>query len=291
MTCKGRLRNIQFEYVRVRILSIEYITRVLVEWRLAETSQRLNNLKFYVDRSESGNEWTTIDGPIEHDALYEFIDYTAQLYDMQKTYYYRVRAVELDSMGEEAQTFTSMLGNTAESPPDLVSVYVIEEHLFKMRYVDGVPVFIYKKRHDGGRCPDCWDAVLKRVTKGNCTTCYGTGRVDGYYPPIEAWMNFDVHTEVANVGQQGLVQPDHVTGTFTDYPLLRIDDLIKEVRSGYFWKISSLTMPEKNRTVLLQQFQLKGVNRADVEYLLTYPEDKARAMIEEFEARLQKPEF
>jgi len=82
-----------------------------------------------------------------------------------------------------------------------------------------------------------------------------------------------------------------VTGTFTDYPMLRIDDLIKEIRSNYFWKISSLTMPEKNRTVLLQQFQLKGVNKADIEYKLLYPEDRARAMLDEFEARLQKPEF
>jgi hypothetical protein len=264
---------------------------VLIEWELEQTSQKLDSLKFFVDRSEAPTEWVTISQALDADGLNEFVDYTAQLYDLQKAYEYRIRAVEYSPTGEAVQTFTSASASSNEADPDLVGMYITEEHIFKYRYVDGVPVFIYKKKHDGLYCPECWDPVLKRVTKSNCATCYGTGKAEGYYPPIEGWMGFGPQQEVSSVGQQGVFQPDKISGEFTDYPTIRIGDLVREIRSNYIWRVTAMLMPEKNRSVLLQNFQLSAVNRTDVEHRLKYPEDKAVALLAEFEARLKQPEF
>lgn len=285
------LKDIKFKSVLARILSIEYISRILVEWELQETKQNLENLRFYVDRAEGSTEWVQLNAePIMPDDLYQYVDYNVNLYDLQKRYDYRIRAVELRN-GQPFQTFTSPIENCTDAKLDLVGQYVVDEHMYEYRYVQGVPIFIYKKRHDGMYCTECWDEVLKRVTKSNCKTCFGTGKMDGYYPPIEGWAELSVRQEVAAVGQQGVVQPDKVQLSFTNYPIIRIGDLIREIRPNYFWRVNSVVMPEKNRTEMLQQAQMSAVNRSDVEHKLKYPEDRARALIAEFEARMLEPEF
>jgi hypothetical protein len=173
----------------------------------------------------------------------------------------------------------------------LTALYIIEEHIYKHQYVTGVPCFIYKKKHDGSYCPECWDEVLKRVTKSNCKTCYGSGRIDGYYLPAEGWVEFGPRNEVAQVGMQGVIQPDKTSAEFTDYPVVRIGDLIREIRPNYIWRVTAIIQPEKSRTNLLQQFQLSAVNRSDIEYKLAYPEDHAKVLLDEFETRLRTPEF
>src|SRR5688572_9350229 len=158
----GKLKNIRFKQVSVTVLSIEHICRVLITWELEPTAQNLKDLKFFVDRGESPSEFNQLDAvPVSANALYQYVDFTANLVDLDKIYYYRVRGVEYQG-STPVQTFTSE-PTTWDGDLDLVGLYVVEEHLFKHRYVDGVPTMIFKKRHDGVYCPTCWDPVLKRI--------------------------------------------------------------------------------------------------------------------------------
>lgn len=292
MTCKGRLRNIRFKSVRARILSVEYIPRVLVSWEMEPTSQNLKNLRFFVDRGESPSDLRQLNAEgVHYDDRYEFIDYTASLYDAQKHYGYRVRAVEMDlSTGEALQEFSSEMVGT-EGTLDPVGMYVVEEHLFKYRYVDGVPVLFYIKKNEGERCPECWDSVMKRVTKSSCKTCFGTGYLEGYYPPIDGWLNFGPQTQNAAVGTQGVTQPNKTQIDFTDWPNLRPGDVIFEIQNHLFWRVSSVVSPEKNRVPLLQQVQVNAINRSDIEYKLLMPKDRIETLLAELEARKLEPEF
>ena len=107
MAVTGTLRDLSFEYLRVTILSIEHTSRVLVEWKLSETRQNLNNVLFYIDRGESPSELKQINGTgISPSALQEYVDYTAPLIDLKKAFYYRVRAVEAIN-NTPVQTFES----------------------------------------------------------------------------------------------------------------------------------------------------------------------------------------
>lgn len=291
MACRARLRNISFKSVDVRILSIEHISRVLIRWDLSPTNQNLSSLVFYLDRSEDGADWTPIAGPIPSSSLHEVIDYTANLYDLQKVYYYRVRAVERSPDGtEELQEFISGAADT-NGDVDLTALYIIEEHLFAYRYVYGVPVLIYKKRMDGEHCPECWDEVLKKVTKSNCKTCFGTGKMEGYYPPIEAWMKIDPPPSQSGVNEQGVIQIARTLAEFTNYPELRPSDLIFEPQYHYFWRVASAQGPEKNRAMILQQLQLTAVNRSDVEYRLEIPQDRVKILLAQLKERNQEREF
>ena len=91
MTCNVGVQDLKFSSVSVMILSIEHTSRVLVRWELVPTSQDLSNVFFFIDRSESSNEWQRLNAsgiPANH--LREFVDYTANLIDLNKNYHYRV---------------------------------------------------------------------------------------------------------------------------------------------------------------------------------------------------------
>jgi len=284
------LQELCFKPVNVAILSTGADSRVLVKWDLQETTQDLRNLYFFIDRGESPQSLSQLNADgIPATALREYVDYTANLFDLQKVYYYRVRAVEVQGT-TPIQTFKSSV-QTWNGALDLVGIYVVEEHLFFNRYVVGVPTMIFKKRHEGARCSECWDATLKRVTKSNCKTCYGTGFYRGYYAPIDAWMNFDPDAKLLQVTQFGLMQPNQTSVMFTNYPTLSVDDVICEVQLNKMWKVSAITTADKNRDNLLQFLKVSAVNPADVEYRLPIPEDRRAALIAELDRRQFEREF
>jgi hypothetical protein len=286
----GVLRRIQFESIAVTILSTGQIPRILIKWKLEPTSQKLSNLKFFVDRGESPTEMHQLNAsPIAAKGLDEYVDHTANVTDLDKIYYFRVRAVEFQG-ATPVQTFTSP-STTWDGDLDLVGLYIVEEHLFAHRWVYGVPVMIYKKRRDGVYCPECWDDVLQRVAKSNCRTCYGTGRLDGFYAPIEAWMSLEPDPKMEQVVDWGKRQQGQTDIQFTNYPLLSVDDLIVELKPNKFWKVSIVRAPEKNRTVILQLCRLDAVNPSDVEYKIPVPDDRRRILLEESDQREKEREF
>lgn len=292
MTCTtSQLKNIRFAAISVMILSIEHVSQVLIRWKLETTSQSLKNLRFYIDRGESPSALEQLNAEgLPASGLYEYVDQTANLFDLDKVLYYRVRAVEETSDGVALQTFKSQ-ETTWDGDLDLVGLYINEEHAFEMRWVDGVPAMIYKKIHDGSYCPECWDSILKRVTKSNCRVCFGTGRIGGYYPPIDAWMKFEPDPKVEQVADWGKRQTSQTDILFTNYPLLTPDDIIVEVKPNRFWKVELVRYPEKNRTILLQMARLNAVNPSDIEYKLQVPEDRRRALVDQMESREKEREF
>jgi hypothetical protein len=286
----GVLRRIQFESIAVTILSTGQIPRILIKWKLEATSQNLSNLKFFVDRGESPTEMHQLNAsPIAAKGLDEYVDHTANVTDLDKIYYFRVRAVEFQG-ATPVQTFTSP-STTWDGDLDLVGLYIVEEHLFAHRWVYGVPVMIYKKRRDGVYCPECWDDVLQRVAKSNCRTCYGTGRLDGFYAPIEAWMSLEPDPKMEQVVDWGKRQQGQTDIQFTNYPLLSVDDIVVELKPNKFWKVSIVRAPEKNRTVILQLCRLDAVNPSDIEYKIPVPDDRRRILLEESDQREKEREF
>jgi hypothetical protein len=283
------LKNIKVSKLRTAVLSIEHISRVLVKWDLAPTAQDLSNLTFVVDRGESPSALVPISHAIPATALREFVDYTAKLKNVEKVYYYRVRAVETIA-DVPTQTFLSET-LPLEGRPDLVALYIVEEHLFAHRYVYGSPALIFKHMMEGTACKDCFDPVLKRVTKSNCTTCYGTGFLGGYYPFMESWMDFNPDPKQVQIAEWGARQPSQTDIQFTNYPLLAVGDLIVELKQNRYWKVANVRNTEKNRTTILQVCRLDEVNRSDIEYKIEVPDEARLRLLKELEDREAVPEF
>ena len=272
------------------ILSIEYGARVLIKWDIKDTSQNLSSVFFSIYRGESPSEMMEIStAPIPANTLYEYIDTTAKLKMITKNYYYKVVAKEIiDGVvvnNFESQPFTWQ-GNV-----DLVAMYIIEEHNFAYEHVYGVPVFIYKRRKEGTRCTNCWDSVLKRVTKSNCTICLGTGFVNGYYAPIASWMDFNPDPMVAQIPDFGVKEPSQTDIQFTNYPLLGFNDIILELEPLRFWRVTNTRNTEKDRTTILQVARVDEINRSDIEQQLNVNQELRQVMLDSLNNRQKITEF
>lgn len=291
---QGKLRNIEFQDVDVQILSIRTLPRIRISWSIKPTRQVLTNLKFFVDRGESPSEMKQVNSVgIPAYGVQEYIDGAVKLIDTEKVYYYQIRAVEFFN-GTPVQTFTSG-PYTWEGDPDLVAMYVIEEHLFKHEFVSGTPMLIYKKLKEGPRCSECWDKVLKRVTKSNCSTCHGTGFMGGaeggYYAPIPHWVDFNPDPKQVQIAEFGARQPRQTDIEFTNYPILVPGDMLVELTVNRFWRVSNARTTEKNRVTMLQICRLDEINRSDIEYEIKIPDDVRKEMLDKLDQRNQRAEF
>jgi hypothetical protein len=219
----------------------------------------------------------------------EFVDYTGKMLNLEKLYYYQVKAEETCN-GATLQTFDSTVFSW-NTDLDLVGLYVVEEHLFQYEFVDGVPIAILKKLKEGERCSNCFDTVLKRVTKSNCTVCFGTGFTGGYYPPIKGWIKFEPDPTIVQIAEWGKRQIHQTDGEFTNYPELSIGDIFVELKKNKYYRISNVRRTEKNRTTMLQIVRVDEINRSDIEYQLQIDDDFRAPLIAELEARSKIPEF
>lgn len=294
MTCtQGSLRNLEFDYARADVLSIEP-SRVSLQWQLKNTTQNLKNLRFFVDRGETPEELEPIIGPIAaNKSEQNHIDYTPSLINLEKVYYYRIRAVEYLN-DTPVQTFQSR-PFTWDPGLDLTALYVIEERLFEMEFVDGLPTVIFKKMTEGERCPVCWDKVLKRVTRSNCKVCHGTGFSNGvnqgYYSPLSGWMKFEPDPKVVQIAEWGERQIRQTDIEFTNYPVLSVGDLIVEVKTMRYWRVLNVRFTEKNRTIMTQVARLDEINRSDIEYDLEVPQELVKPLLAQLQERIETPEF
>lgn len=285
------LTDIGFASYETYILSFEPEPRILVKWSLRPTSQNLKNLFFAIWRGEQPEDLELIADRIPHDALLEYVDYTGKLKNTEKLYYYRIIATEYDGTHvTPLQTFKTEPFHW-EGALDLVGLYIIDEHLFAFREVYGMPALIYKKHSEGARCPECWDTVLKRVTKSNCHSCFGTGFLKGYYAPIEAWMDFNPDPKVSSVAEFGLKQSSQTDALFTNYPQLKGGDIVIEVQSNRYWRVSNVRNTEKNRTTILQVLRLDEINRSDIELHLPVDQDLRMRLLKHLAIRESYAEF
>lgn len=296
----GKLQKISFKNFRAQIMSIEYIPRILVTWDLNPTMQNLKDLFFFIDRGESPEDLKQLNAVgIPANTLYEFMDLTSHIKDLSKVYYYRIRAAELANLGPNApinavrpilQTFSTPTF-TWDGDLDLEGLYVVEEHLFAHRYVYGVPILVYKKMREGDRCTECWDEVLKRVTKSNCKTCHGTGRLGGYYDPIPAWMDFNPSPKTTQIADWGPKQSRQSDTQFTNYPILTEGDIVYECKPGKLHRVSNIRFTEKSRVIMLQVARVDEVNRSDIEYSIEIPHDIVDEMVHQLEERKEERVF
>ena len=287
----GRLRNLEIIDPLVTVLNTGEVSRILITWDLKETAQNLDNLKYFVDRGESPDDLKTISPAIDSNDLKQFVDYTVELRDLQKLYYYRVRAVEFNTAGDtELQTF-DIVPITWNGDLDLVGIYVVDEHEFEFKFIDGVPVMIFKKKRDEEVCPDCFDKVLKRVTRSNCRTCLGVGKLGGYYKGIPVWMDFNPNVSVSAISESGEKQSNEFPFRFTNFPKIRIGDVIVELQSNRFFRVAGASATEKRRATMLQFGQVSEIKRDEIEYALEIDDGVRDALVRELEERRSEVEF
>lgn len=274
---------IEFVSFNAIILGIQ-IPSILITWKIKETTRNLSGYKFTVYRGEVATELNAISEELDAD-IFEFVDYGVDLKNFNRAYYYQVKLKSPDGKIVESHIFNN------DHIGDPYGQSIIDDHQFLYKYISGTPVVIFQKKISGIRC-SCWDNVLKRAKTGNCPICHGSTYVNGFSKPIPVWVEIGPDAKQAQMTDLKVEYGNKNNITLTNYPLLNIGDIVAEIRTHQYWRVTGVPhQGEKNRSTLLQVASLSLLNRNDIEYNLEIPTEMRNKLLKELLERTKVSEF
>ena len=235
---------------------------VIVSWRIRPTNEDLSTMTVNVSRAYSP------EGPFESlaDVIATdnvFRDVNAHLRDKWREIYYKLRLTSPDAIEDE----TKPVG--LRTTPELEAV-AIRRRLDLLLKFSGIPCLIYSRKHEGERCPNCWDPVLKKVEYSNCPQCFNTGRLGGYYHPVLTQVKIDPVRKINEPGDT-LRQVEQTTALVAYFPLVKPQDIIYEVNAGERWRVVTVDPTEKKRSIVHQDLSMVSLNPGDIEHKIPIP--------------------
>lgn len=154
----------------------------LLVWDMHPLVLSRGPFSFEVQYSRPGvDEWESL-GTVEDDNKF-FIDYEQYLWAKNPRMHYRVVA-----NGTIFSPIRQVTGNFSGRDGVLADEIMRKERMQLESYT-GLCGFLYKRRHWGTRCTQCTDFNTGEVLNANCTNCFGTGIVGGYFTPVPYFID------------------------------------------------------------------------------------------------------
>jgi hypothetical protein len=178
--------------------------------------------------------------------------------------YYKLTVTDADSNSKTYGPFR------VEGEVDGISLHLIRNVRTLLR-LGGNPVLIYQRIFDQTNRCTCWDPVLKKVTRSNCTLCFNTGFTTGYYDPLLTLALITPEPKVSEPGDT-LRQTTATDSLTLNYPVLRPRDVIYEVNTARRFRVGNIRPIEKNRVLIHQEFPIIRLNPSDIEHQLDVPD-------------------
>jgi hypothetical protein len=143
---------------------------------------------FYIDWARTKGEWTRLnpDQPIRNMCLY--LDEDSYRCGMDNDVWYRVVAV--DTSGREYASVPAHTMGEMNRHDWLIARDLLRKEYLRLKKYAGTFGYLLTLRRHGAKCTQCFDFDLEEPIAGsNCTVCYGTGFVGGYYNAIGFYMD------------------------------------------------------------------------------------------------------
>lgn len=213
------------------------------------------------------------DGPFDTVAVFDprtvfsYFDKTSPLRMQNQELYYRLRAVLKSTGAEVARSFA--FGLQGELPLDALEIIrqqrVVLEGVNGHKPIKGIPggVTIYRKRNYGQVCPDCVDPVTGRVNVSNCKLCHGSGKLDGYYNPVDTGMNIMPYAAAVKLLNLQKVEDSETVGQMNNFPVMYPGDIVVEPSEKH-WRVTRVETRERHRTIVRQILYLTQLKPDDI---------------------------
>lgn len=159
-----------------------------IEWELDNRfTPTSGQYTFYVDYARSGGDWIRLNStsPVINQNFYT--DTTEYKYGTVNDLYYRVEMV--DGSSSYYSSPASATGELSSRDFNILRELLRQEYI-RLSKSAGIDGYILRKRHWGLACTQCTDYDLSNEsTNPDCSYCYGTGVLYGYYSSIPMYMD------------------------------------------------------------------------------------------------------
>lgn len=244
---------------------------VFVQW-IVEEAPVNTALEFTVYRagSPSGPFEVVMEGltaPHYYDQHIPSYPYEQTLAHMslQRTLYYRVEAGGVTSA-------TVPVGDRLPRRIQLMRRKMQRDFAVALRVGSGVPFSVLPRMHWGIRCTACFDKLTKKVMNTKCTTCFGTGFVDGYHTPYNILARKGTTNVQTSTAPQGVVEVNQIQVTLLDYPRVEVLDVLAETRQDRRYVVKHVTRTELRGVPVHQQAVVSELARDSIEYRIPLPD-------------------
>lgn len=140
------------------------------------------------------------------------------------------------------------------------------ERAFRVR--EGVEVWVFNKVRSGPKCDNCFDQIKEEAIKADCETCFGTGYLNGYYPPLRTFGQFLFYTEQEFLTPVGRIKPNGASIVLCYEPRIERDDLIYDPKCKKFFSIITTRTPIIKRYIVYQLANIQEIEPFNVCYKL-----------------------
>lgn len=239
----------------------------LIEWAInPEFPLQSDDPVFYVEYAVAGGDWVRLNTvSIRNETSY--VDTVQRRFNLNDDNSYRVIVADGESTGatEHASLPALVNGNWNWRDWALARDIVRKEYLALTRYT-GTPGYLMKRRTVGISCPDCADFDLGPVASSQCTTCRGTGLINGYYDAVPFFMALSEQARSFDQTQDsGITSNAHTRiGRCVMYPRIEQFDVWVEAQTNIRYKVHAVQVVSALRgKSLIANAQLRVVSGAD----------------------------
>ena len=233
------------------IITTQPLGGTLISWGLRPGFRAADPFYFYVDFGRSGtDEWEALNSsPIVNDCAY--MDINQRYFDQLADFYYRIRLVlpnEVDPSTHKHTEFRSRPqqanGNWIKRDWLIARDICRKEYLLQRKRTNiTARGYILKRKRWGTSCPQCKDFDTDEVSNSQCSVCYGTGFVDGYFNAIPYTITVDAvpHREFKQEGTVSMTNNIVLKGRAVAYPYMDTKDVFVRQDNGERFIIRSIS--------------------------------------------------
>jgi len=233
----------------------------LLQWTFTAESEVPNGTMIDVYRSESSGISDSLQDYVciasGQSADVDFQDSTITRIN-DRVWYYKLKI-------QSGALLTADPAYVKSAPSDYVIKEVLRRKTLALTRFTARPFVLLKKRTWGTHCTRCWDATLFRCTDPNCSVCYGTGWVDGYFTPIVFKGMVNASPKYNQILMFGEWKPSDSMLFTLNYPLLSPRDVVVD-DEGKRWVVIQIRYLKKLGYIIEQQVQLAQVANEDKVY-------------------------
>lgn len=212
------------------------------------------------------DDWENI-GSVQRDVFF-LVDPRKRMYGKTGTLYYRLLLTTPNG------SYTSPLDAAITTPNEYGRILydeIVRKEMLRHRLFGSVRGYLLKARRYGTVC-SCVDALTGEVTESQCATCYGTGYVTGYYPPVPCVYSDappDHSRESRNLQVTGTERPTRMQCRFLCEPPIVQGDVFVELHADQrYYAHTVRELAEWRSVAIVADVELRLAPFSDVVYTI-----------------------